>query len=412
MRLLHTSDWHLGRTLEGEPLLEQQEAALRQIVDYAREHQVSAVLVSGDVYDRSVPNVRAMQLLQQTLVELTAFTTVILTPGNHDDAMRFGFGSPFFQDRLHIRYQLDGIGEPIELVDGAERVLVFALPFLDPWFARDAWSTEDAPVEPRHEPVGREAMRRVHVGLERWREANPGLAHRTLVMAHAFVIATPGEGETAAELREAEAARVVDSERDIRVGGIDYMPADVFDGVDYVALGHLHGRRSLRQREGAPHVHYSGSILKYSFKEESHTKGVSLVELGGDTAATVTTLDLAQSPDIKVLTGSMEDFETRQEWLEAFSTFWVQANVTDVARPAEMDKRVRARFPRAIQVRHTGKPETDPSQRRRIDVRVTDPLDVAADFVRRVTSGDAAPDELTVLRNSYEAVLREREVAL
>lgn len=411
MRLLHTSDWHLGRTLEGEPLLDQQQAALEQLIGFAREHAVTAVLVSGDVYDRSVPSVRAVQLLQDALVELTSFTTVILTPGNHDDAVRFGFGSPFFRDRLHIRSSLHGIEEPIELIDGDERVLVFALPFLDPWFARDAWSTEESPVEPRHEPVGREAMRRVRAGLELWRASHEGIPHRTVVMAHAFVIASPGAGESVEELRAAAKSLEVDSERDIRVGGVDYMPADVFDGVDYVALGHLHGRRSLRSPAGGPHLHYSGSILKYSFKEESHTKGVSLVELQGQAPVSVSTLDLAQSPDIKVLTGSMEDFESRTDWLEAFAGHWIQANVTDIARPADMDRRVRVRFPRAIQVRHTGRAEGSLDDRRRVDVRVTDPLDVAVDFIRRVTSGEPTDAEREVLRSSYETIIHAREVA-
>lgn len=136
MRILHTSDWHLGRTLHGHDLLEHQDAYLEHLVDLARDERVDAVLVAGDVYDRAIPPVRAVELLTDALERLSAVTRVVITPGNHDSATRLGFAAPLLRDRLTIRSRVADVARPVVLPGPDGELLVYGLPYLDPDMCR------------------------------------------------------------------------------------------------------------------------------------------------------------------------------------------------------------------------------------------------------------------------------------
>ncbi|HWS58809.1 MAG TPA: exonuclease subunit SbcD, partial [Actinotalea sp.] len=304
MRILHTSDWHLGRTLHGVDLLDHQAAYLDHLVEVVRETRVDAVLVAGDVYDRAVPPVPAVELLADALGRLAAHTRVVLTPGNHDSATRLGFGARLFTERVSVRCRIADIARPVEIpdADGRTGVLVYAVPYLDPDSARHQLADRDrvgadddgadddgaaVPLVPgrSHEAVLSAAMGRVRRDLAVHRGGS-GSRVPAVVMAHAFVV-----GGQASE-----------SERDIRVGGVDSVPAGIFrpvgrdeaapggaspDGtagvdVDYVALGHLHGAQRIGSDDRGPVLRYAGSPLAYSFSERSQRKSSTVVELVDD----------------------------------------------------------------------------------------------------------------------------------
>ena len=163
MRLLHTSDWHLGRTLHGVDLLDHQAVYLDHLVGLARAEQVDAVLVAGDVYDRAIPSVEAVTVLADALARLSEVTTVVLTSGNHDSSTRLGFGAALMRERVRLRTAVAQVGAPVVVGDA----LVYGLPYLDPDFARaqlaEAVDDEGAPVllARSHEAVIAAAMRRV-----------------------------------------------------------------------------------------------------------------------------------------------------------------------------------------------------------------------------------------------------------
>ncbi len=224
MRLIHTSDWHLGRTLHGENLLPYQDHFLRWLLDEAVRHQAGAVVVAGDIYDRAVPPLDAVRLLDAALLRFAqARIPVILTSGNHDSAVRLGFGAGLSESAgIHLRTSVADLARPVLLADEHGPVAVYGVPYLLP----DAVMA-DLGVESRtHEAVLAEAARRIRADA-----AARGIG-RTVVAAHAFV--TGGQP--------------AESERDIRVGGVADVPAGVFAGFSYVALGHLHGA----QRAGPP----------------------------------------------------------------------------------------------------------------------------------------------------------------
>lgn len=369
MRLLHTSDWHLGRTLHGVDLLDHQAAYLDHLVAVARAERVDAVLVAGDVYDRAIPSVEAVAVLSDALARLSEVATVVVTSGNHDSSTRLGFGAALMRERVRLRTAIAQVGEPVVVGDA----LVYGLPYLDPDFARSRLADEGGELLARsHEAVVAAAMRRVLAD----RAGRP--QRRAVVMAHAFV--TGGEAS--------------ESERDIRVGGVDQVPAGALAGVDYVALGHLHGPQQV-----APGIRYSGSPLAYSFGEQHQHKSTALVDLGPDEP----TVELIPAPVPRALadvTGPLDRLLAD----DAHTGDWVRVTVTDPVRPPDLQARVRSHFPHALVVLHAPAGGAAGSSGVIAVGAGSDPLDVAAQFVRHVTGADPAPAEVAVLRRAYEDV--------
>lgn len=220
MRLLHTADWHLGRLLHRVPLLDAQAAVIDHLVELAREEQVDAIVLAGDVFDRALPPVEAVQLAGEALRRLAEVAPVIAISGNHDSAQRLGFAADLIAaGGVHLRTDPARCHEPVLLEDADGPVAFYGLPYLDPDLARGPLGVE----ERSHEAVLGAAMARVRADLV-GRTDDDGRAPRAVVVAHAFVQG----GETS------------ESERDISIGGAQTVSPQLFDGVAYTALGHLH----------------------------------------------------------------------------------------------------------------------------------------------------------------------------
>ncbi|MDM8085225.1 exonuclease SbcCD subunit D [Cellulomonas cellasea] len=401
MRLLHTSDWHLGRTLHGVDLLDHQAAHLDHLVEVARDEQVDAVLVAGDVYDRAVPPVEAVMLLSETLARLAEHTTVILTPGNHDSAARLGFGAALMRERVRVRSRVSGLAEPVMLPDERGDVLVYALPYLDPDVVRRDLA-EDGAAEPlarSHEAVMGAAMDRVRADLAR-RVADAARAGsprpRAVVVAHAFVVG----------------GLPSDSERDIRVGGVDVVPSGVFRGVDYVALGHLHGAQRVGADPGleaaaspgpSPLLRYSGSPLAYSFSELRQVKSTVLLDVDALPDASAARLIPAPVPRrLAELTGPIDELLGAAG--EAHTDDWLRVTVTDPHRPEDLYRRVKDRFPHALVIQHRPPERVGGAVRAGAVTQAHDVLEVAAEFVEHVSGQAPTVAEAAVLRQAYEQV--------
>ncbi len=399
MRLLHTSDWHLGRTLHGVDLLDHQAAFLDHLVTTVREEQIDAVLVAGDVYDRAIPPVEAVTLLSDALTRLAERACVIITSGNHDSAVRLGFGASLLRERVRVRTRIADLGRPVGLADADGAVLVYGLPYLDPDVARRelgpgagaAGDVDDAAdrrvadsglLARSHAAVLGEAMRRVRTDLAVRRAAGPA---RAVVMAHAFVVG----------------GQVSESERDIRVGGVDSVPAAVFDGVDYVALGHLHGPQVVHAGSA---MRYAGSPLAYSFSEARQTKSTVLVDLSADGAVRTQLVPAPVPRRLTDLTGPLGELLGAAG--APYAEDWVRVTVTDDARPVELYRQVRERFPHALVVQHRPAGGAAPSVLREV-TSGADPVGVAEDFVRYVTDHAPAQAELAALRAAFERVAAE-----
>jgi exonuclease SbcD len=378
MRLLHTSDWHIGRTLHGTDLLAEQEAVLDGLAAVVAAEGVDVVVVAGDVYDRAVPSADATGVLDRVIGRLLATgARVVLTPGNHDSARRLGtFSGLLSAAGLHVRAVTRRLDEPVLLADEHGEVAVYGIPYLEPEVARHELGVPEAR---GHEAVLREAMDRVRADLF----LRPGA--RSVVLAHAFV----GGGVAS------------DSERDICVGGVDLVPAQVFDGVDYVALGHLHRPQTL-----SPRIRYSGSPLAYSFGEAGQQKQAWLVDLDATGLAAVRPVPLPTPRQLSVLTGTLEEL-LADPVFEAAEQHFVSARLTDPARPADPMRRLQTRFPFCVHLDWTGVGSAAEGGSYQERMRGRSALDVAGEFVSHVRGVPASAAERELLARALGAADRE-----
>lgn len=372
MRLIHTSDWHLGRTLHGENLLSHQAAFLDWLLAEAQRHQVAAVLVAGDVYDRAVPPVDAVRRLDAALLGFArAGIPMVLTSGNHDSAVRLGFGAGLSEAAgIHLRTSLADAARPVVLSDDHGPVAIYGIPYLLP----DAVLAE-LDCGRSHEAVLTAVTARI-----RQDAADRGI-DRAVVLAHAFVTG----------------ARPTDSERDIRVGGIADVPAAVFRGFSYAALGHLHG-----QQQVAPGVRYSGSPLAFSFGEKNHAKSVTLAELDGAGQVTVTQLATPVPRPLREVRGRLDELLAKPA--DDLAEAWVKVVLTDPVRPAAPMERLREKWPHTLVLDFDpdgGRPGTDADLRRL--AAATDPAEICGLFVEFTSGGPPDDAQRAVLRAAVEA---------
>ncbi|GAA1271016.1 exonuclease SbcCD subunit D [Kitasatospora nipponensis] len=382
MRLLHTSDWHLGRSFHRESLHDAQRTFLDHLVAVVRERRVDAVLVAGDVYDRALPSLEAVGLFDEVLHRLAALgVPTVFISGNHDSARRLGVGAGLIrQAGIHLRTDPDTCAEPVLLADGHGPVAVYGLPYLEPLLVRERFGLARG----GHAAVLGAAMERVRADLA---ARPPGT--RAVVLAHAFV--TGGAPS--------------DSERDIAVGGVASVPAALFEGVHYAALGHLHGAQTL-----APHLRYSGSPLAYSFSEARQRKTMWLVELAADGSVAAERVDCPVPRPLACLRGRLEELLADPELAEHEGS-WVQVTLTDPGRPAEPMERLRRRFPHTLQLLfEPAEQPAGPPASYAARVRGRTDLEVAENFVRHVRPG-TEPDagELGWLREGFEQVRTDED---
>jgi exonuclease SbcD len=401
MRFLHTSDWHLGRSLHRADLRAAQAGFLDHLVEVARAERVDAVLVAGDVYDRAIPPVDSVALYEDALARLRATgARVVLISGNHDSARRLGVNSSLIDaSGVHLRTRPAALADPVLLPDEHGEVAVYGVPYLEPALGDQAGAQEpdvahdDQASTRTHEVVLRRAVHRIRANaLAR------GVA-RTIVMAHAWVAGGASEEE---RQRDAEQAKS-DSERDISVGGIGYVPASLFDDFSYVALGHLHGKRTL-----ADNLRYSGSPLPYSFSEKSHEKGSWLVEVGFDGKASAAWVPAPVHKRLATLAGHLDDLLTSRAY-DAREDDYVAVTLTDTARPEGAMDKLRARFPHILTLEF--KPEGVTPDKRSYGQKVKgrDDLAVAAEFVRHVRNTAATVPEQELLAAAFAAAREDGE---
>ncbi|MCK2237144.1 MULTISPECIES: exonuclease SbcCD subunit D [unclassified Crossiella] len=380
MRLLHTSDWHVGRTFHGRDLLAEQESVLTGLADVVVDERIDAVLIAGDLYDRAVPSAEAVETCVRILTAIRAAgADIVLISGNHDSAQRLGaFGGFARAGGLHLCTRIATLSAPVLLADAHGPVACYGIPYLDPDPALHALELTGCR---GHEAVLGEAMRRIRADL-----AGRGEGVRSVVLSHAFVV-----GGEASE-----------SERRITVGGVEHVPGGTFSGVDYVALGHLHGPQVL-----AEHLRYSGSPLAYSFSEARHHKAVWLVELDAHGLAGVQRKALPVPRKLATATGWIDELLTEPDYAE-LEDCYLSLTLTDPVRPLEAMRRLQQRFPYAVHLdfRPDGGGAT---QLRYLEaVRGRTDNQIAERFVDDCRGAPPSERELSLLTSAIESV-RGRE---
>ncbi|WP_110293400.1 exonuclease SbcCD subunit D [Nocardia tenerifensis] len=380
MRMLHTSDWHIGRTFHGVDLLADQARALTAVAELVAEESVDVVVVPGDVYDRSIPSADAIAVCNRGFEAIRAAgARIVATSGNHDSPARLGAGASFAAaGGLHLRTTVADADRPILLDDEHGQVAFYGIPYLEPDLTR---AELGVPQARSHAEILDAAMARIRADIARRDGA------RTVVLAHAFVVGGEATG----------------SERSISVGGVETVPMSAFDGIDYVALGHLHSPQTLSES-----VRYCGSPLPYSFAESSHRKAVWLVELDAAGLRSVERRDLPMVRGLSKLTGTLDELLTDASHAPA-EEHYVSAVLTDSARPVDAMRKLRERFPHAVHVEWV-RPEGNPELRYRERVHGRRDTEVAQSFLTDVR-GVPTEGEMAWLERALAAAVAEPDRA-
>lgn len=300
MRFIHTADWHLGKTLKNAPMIDEQDYILNgEFLKLVDEKKVDAVIIAGDIYDRGIPPIDAINLFDEIICKLIEKKIFVLCiSGNHDSAARLNFGSRLMSKaNFFIKTKPEKNPEPIILQDNLGEIYFSLIPFFEPVEIRENFLPEDF-----SEKLTSEAANKIYIAEAR-KKIPAG--KRSVAVAHLF------------------AAGGVTSESERKfVGGVENVAAENFSAYNYTALGHLHKPQNMKKTNFT--VQYSGSPLKYSFDEAKHDKGVTFVEIDGGGKVELEHIKLTPRRDVRIVEGNLDDLKKFPKTED-----YIHANLTD-----------------------------------------------------------------------------------
>jgi exonuclease SbcD len=378
MRLLHTSDWHIGRNLNLFDLSDAQTQFINHIIEVVKTEKIDAVLISGDIYDRALPSLDAIATFEYALKELSALTKVIITSGNHDGARRLGFASSLLEGaNIYIKTRIEDIDTPVLVSDEKKTIAIYGIPYLEPFTSSSKLITnpeEAKKIERSHQGVLSLAINRINADRTKTKHDH------AVVMAHAWF--TGGETDG--------------SEIDISVGGIGNAPTSLLKNFDYAALGHIHRPQVIEN-----HIRYSGSALHYSFKGAKSKRLTYIVDFSSPKPV----ISEVFSPTYRELTeleDSMDNFLRLDKYAE-FENHFLKIKLTDKPAPLQPMAQLRARFPWVVELTTlTGKGKLPKWE----EIRDKSDFDICCDFLDDVRG--AAPNEWEIeqLRSAIDKSVR------
>lgn len=357
MKLIHLSDLHLGKRLNEFSLLEDQNFILKQILQIIDEEQPDAVLIAGDVYDRSLPPEEAVRLFDEFLSGLAErrLQTLIIS-GNHDSAQRIAFGGRLMSPSgIHPAPVYDGKVEPVVLEDEYGPVFFYMLPFVKPAHVRRCFAMPEQPEETieTYEDAVRVAI--AHMGVD------PKM--RNVILCHQFI-----SGATRSESEE------------ISIGGLDEIPAEVLEDFDYAALGHLHRPQNV----GSKKIRYCGTPLKYSFSEADHDKSVTVVELGEKGSLDVRTVPLKPQRDLREIRGKYDELMFRDSYQGTPTDDYLHVTLTDEEDIPDAISRLRQVYPNIMKLDYDNtRTRNSGSADAADDVHRQSPLELIGEFYEK-----------------------------
>ncbi len=349
MKLIHLSDLHLGKRVNEFSMIEDQRYILTKIINIIDDEKPDAVLIAGDVYDRSVPSEEAMQLWDDFLIKLSKRKLqVFAISGNHDSAVRFSDHNRLMESAgIHLSPVYDGNVVPYVMDDEFGKVNIYMLPFIKPVTVRQFFEDEE---------IG-DYTDACRVAIE---HMNVNSSERNILVAHQFV--------TGANRCESE---------EVSVGGLDNVNGEVFDIFDYVALGHIHGRQKIGREE----VRYCGTPLKYSFSEEKHIKSVTVLEMGEKGSVNIREVELKPLHDLRKIIGTYEQLTLKSNYEGTATDDYIHAVLLDEEDVPNAIGKLRIIYPNLMKLSYDNK-RTKMSQavNGAHDVESKKPIELFEDF--------------------------------
>jgi exonuclease SbcD len=370
MKFIHTSDWHLGRLFQNISLLEDQSLVLNQIAEYARQYDIDALIVAGDIFDRSVPPAEAVAVLNSflELMTLELGIPVIMISGNHDSAKRLGFGAQHMKmTGLHILSELSHVDRPVIIKSTSGEVAFYGIPYHDPIEVRDTFACDVRTHDEAHQFLVNKIVESHHHSIPK------------VLISHCFI----------------DGAEVSDSERPLSIGGAERVTYQPLMDFDYVALGHLHGP----QYRGQEHIRYSGSPLKYSFSEHQHNKSITLVEMDNQGLVSHQPLPLIPKHDLRIIQDEL-DHILRSAKDDAHHEDYLCIRLTDQHDLLDPLGQLRRYYPNVLQLERMHFNNNSGSQLvADVSLKRTE-LEVFTDFFEQVTGNALSPEQYTLLNQT------------
>ena len=318
MRLLHLSDFHLGKRVNEFSMVEDQRYILRKVLEIIDEEKPDGVMIAGDIYDKSVPNEEAVKLLGGFLSNLAKRELqVYIISGNHDSAVKLAFASDLIdRSGIHFSPVYEGKVEPFSLEENGNKINIYMLPFVRPITVKTVFPEETDNIK-NYSDACRVAIDHMDVDETKC----------NILIAHQFV--------TGASRSDSEEM----------IGGLDNVDVSVFDAFDYVALGHIHGP----QRVGRDTVRYSGTPLKYSFSEANHHKSVTILDIEGKTIA-IRTAPLIPKHDMREISGTFEELTKESFYQDQKTDDYLHVTLTDEEDIVDGMQKLRTIYPNLMRL--------------------------------------------------------------
>lgn len=322
MRILHLADLHLGKILQEQPLIEDQKYMLEEIIKKVQEENIEIILISGDIYDRSIPQTDAVDMLDYFLNKLIKDLKkqVFIISGNHDSKERLGFGNKIFEnDGLYISSKYEGQIKKVELQDEYGKLNIYLLPFIKPVEVKKYFEDEILSYD--------ETIKKI---IEK---ENIDETQRNIILTHQFVTCIGEEVER------------TDSET-ISLGGIDNVDISNYDKFDYVAIGHVHRP----QRIGRDTARYAGTMLKYSFSEVNHKKTIPIIDFKEKGNINIKLVELTPLRDMREIKGPIEELTKKENYKNTNTEDYIKAIITNEEPVYDAIGQIRKVYPNVLKL--------------------------------------------------------------
>ena len=384
MRILHTADWHIGKIVNGVHMTKDQEYILGKLIEIIKEEKPDVIVIAGDLYDRSIPPVDAVELLDRVFskILLEIKVPIIAIAGNHDSADRVSFANKILRDKgLYIEGKYSGTAAKVTLNDQYGPVNFYSIPYMDPAEVREILDDETIKT---HDDAMKAIIRGIHLDS----------SERNVAVAHGYITG-------------AEALEQSDSERPLSIGGTDFVDVNYFGNFNYVALGHLHGR----QKVSKEYIRYSGSILKYSFSEVNQKKGVTIIDLDGDGTTNISFKELVPLRDMRRIKGELNKLLDPKIYCETNVQDYLHVVLTDEGELIDPINKLREVYPNVLSLERFDRKKNSEVNKTSagISVKEKSKLELFSTFYTNITGDEFTDEKEETIKGVIEEVeKRER----
>ncbi|GAA0071215.1 exonuclease SbcCD subunit D [Clostridium sardiniense] len=397
MKIIHTSDWHIGKIVNEFSMLEDQKYILDELIKLVDKERPDVLIIAGDMYDRSIPPVDGVELLNNILSKLVMEKgiKVLAISGNHDSGERVCFASNILEKQgLYIVGRDEELYRKIEIDDEYGKVNFYLIPYKNPSVIKKLLDNSEIK---NHNDAMKAVVENINKNIDK--------SDRNILVAHGYVTMYREEAKESSEDKyEAANLEVSESERPLSIGGTDLIDCNIFNDFDYVALGHLHGRQKIGREE----VRYSGSLLKYSFSEVNQKKGVTIFDIDKDKNVTLDLRELKPIRDLRIIKGNIDELIESGRSVVDGREDYIQAILLDEGELINPIEKLRAVYPNVMLITREKKREYDEnSTSAKKGYKSKSERDLFEEFYNALSDGEFTEEKSKIIDETINEILKE-----